>query len=514
MNANEIVMLPIGMLAHHPDNPRKDLGDLTELTESIRQRGIMQNLTVVFEAGHTMSNAEWTAACDQYNLSPTEELRKMLNAKKIPDRYLVVIGNRRFEAAKGAGLEELPCVVSDMDHKTQVATMLAENMQRQDLTVYEQAQGFQMMMDLGFTEQEIGQKTGFSRKTVKDRLKLTKLDQAQLRSAVGNGATLIEMVEVTKIQSKEAQKEVLEAAGTDDFREKLMDALWNQEYEINKGRLVPVLQAMGLKELSDKERWSSNWIACWNDDFKLDGTEEDLRKAVGKVQADHPGSAVGYVLHEYGQSGEISFSYEKPKAEPMSAEEKTERQKAILKGKHRRLVMGYWEKAYELRKDFVKNYSVADGQSSTTLGKILIQYALSNCRDYGGKLTKVHEWNDAYVREVLGLPEEPEKRPGADEKAWRSEHFFTIWEQADGRNIPMVRIMMAWAVAGGVFWPDSPEHGLYNYDDGAYRADSGKANGVSELYDFLVGCGYRISEMEKQLLDGSHQCYRMEELDS
>ena len=100
-----IVWIPVYQLSHHPENPRKDLGDLTELTESIKQNGIMQNLTVVPEDGQK-------------------------------EQYLVVIGNRRMEAAKLAGLEALPCVISDMDHKTQISTMLMENMQRQDLTVY------------------------------------------------------------------------------------------------------------------------------------------------------------------------------------------------------------------------------------------------------------------------------------------------------------------------------------------------------------------------------------------
>ena len=100
---NEITMIPIGLLEHHPNNPRLELGDLTELAESIRARGIMQNLTVVPDI--------------------------------TTQKYLVVIGNRRLEAARIAGLAELPCHVSSMDEKEQMATMLMENMQRQDLTI-------------------------------------------------------------------------------------------------------------------------------------------------------------------------------------------------------------------------------------------------------------------------------------------------------------------------------------------------------------------------------------------
>ena len=120
---NEITMIPVDQLIHHPHNPRLDLGDLTELTESIRSQGVLQNLTVVPEAEF-----------------PGD------------DHYLVVIGNRRMEAAKLAGLAEVPCVISDMDFNTQIATMLTENMHRTDLTLYEQAQGIQMMMDLGLSQ--------------------------------------------------------------------------------------------------------------------------------------------------------------------------------------------------------------------------------------------------------------------------------------------------------------------------------------------------------------------------
>ena len=78
---NTIQMIAIDRLHPHPDNPRKDVGDVSELAASIRHSGVMQNLTVVpFGVG-----------------------------------YRVVIGHRRLAAAKEAGLTELPCMVSDMD---------------------------------------------------------------------------------------------------------------------------------------------------------------------------------------------------------------------------------------------------------------------------------------------------------------------------------------------------------------------------------------------------------------
>lgn len=118
----EIKYIPVSKLWRHPDNPRKDLGDVTELAESIKVNGVLQNLTVVPLIG---------------------EITKKWDGES----YRVIIGHRRLAAAKLAGLEELPCVVVEMSEREQLSTMLTENMQRSDLTVYEQAQGFQMSYD-------------------------------------------------------------------------------------------------------------------------------------------------------------------------------------------------------------------------------------------------------------------------------------------------------------------------------------------------------------------------------
>lgn len=76
----QIINIPINRLFPHPDNPRKDLGDLSELSASIKASGILQNLTVVPDEPDT------------------------------PDTdYTIIIGHRRYAAAKIAGLTELPC---------------------------------------------------------------------------------------------------------------------------------------------------------------------------------------------------------------------------------------------------------------------------------------------------------------------------------------------------------------------------------------------------------------------
>lgn len=150
-----VVNMPVECLVPHPQNPRKDLGDLEELTASIKENGIYQNLTVI-----PVNEAV-----------PGEE-----------PKYMVVIGHRRLEAAKRAGLKEVPCaIVRDLSETRQLQIMLLENMQRSDLTVYEQAQGFQQLLDFGMDIEDISQQSGFSKSTIRRRLEIAKLDQNKLK---------------------------------------------------------------------------------------------------------------------------------------------------------------------------------------------------------------------------------------------------------------------------------------------------------------------------------------------
>ena len=76
----------------------------------------------------------------------------------------------------------MPCRIAEgLSRKEQLSIMLEENMQRSDLTIYEQAQGFQLMLDLGDTEEQIAEKTGFSKTTIRRRLNIAKLNQDELK---------------------------------------------------------------------------------------------------------------------------------------------------------------------------------------------------------------------------------------------------------------------------------------------------------------------------------------------
>ena len=227
-DTGSLVLLPVDKLLTHPDNPRKDLGDLQELADSIKANGVLQNLTVV---SLESESAEWSALSQQYQEHPTEEVRNLMNRitanqpKDCEGLFRVVIGHRRLAAAKLAGLAEVPCVISNMDYREQVRTMLMENIQRADLTVYEQAQGFQMMLDLGDTVEAIAKKAGFSQSTVRRRVKLLELDQQKFKASVERGAMLQDYAELEKIEDPELKNKVLDAIGTNNFRMTLKNAI-------------------------------------------------------------------------------------------------------------------------------------------------------------------------------------------------------------------------------------------------------------------------------------------------
>ena len=105
----------ISKLHPHEDNPRKEIGNITELTESVKKNGILQNLVIVPATGYRHGE------------------------------FWILAGARRFEAAKTAGLKTVPCEVRDnLSRAEQIEIMLSENMQRHELTFLEETQGVQM----------------------------------------------------------------------------------------------------------------------------------------------------------------------------------------------------------------------------------------------------------------------------------------------------------------------------------------------------------------------------------
>jgi ParB family transcriptional regulator, chromosome partitioning protein len=135
-------LIPIDKLDPNPDQPRTEIGDLTDLTASISEKGVLEPLLV----------------------------------KPMLGRWMIIAGERRWRAATAAGLTELPCIEMDVDESAVAEIALIENMQRKDLTPWEEADGLRALCErFGYTHEDVARKVGKSRSTVTEALSIASL---------------------------------------------------------------------------------------------------------------------------------------------------------------------------------------------------------------------------------------------------------------------------------------------------------------------------------------------------
>ena len=132
-------LIPVEDIEPNPDQPRQALGDLAELAASIREKGILEPLLV----------------------------------RKVGGRFEIIAGERRYRAAVEAGLSELPCVVRETSDAEMMELALVENLQRKDLTPFEEADGFKVLAEkYGYTHEAMAEKLGKSRSSITESLSL------------------------------------------------------------------------------------------------------------------------------------------------------------------------------------------------------------------------------------------------------------------------------------------------------------------------------------------------------
>lgn len=257
--------IEISKLRVHPKNVRKTYANIDELADSVKAQGILQNLTVV--------------------KNPEEE-----------GTYWVVIGNRRLTAAIKAGLKTAPCQVVEMDEKDQAATMLLENMQRSDLTIYEQAQGIQMVLDLGETEDSLAEKTGFSKSTIRHRSNIAKLNQKVLQEKEqdeGFQLTLKDLYELEKIPDIKTRDKILkEAVDSNNLASRAKSCVEEMKRKENEKKIKALLKKAGIKAApkgTENEMYTNKWETVKTFDLskeppkKLDFKDEDTEKLLWLV---------------------------------------------------------------------------------------------------------------------------------------------------------------------------------------------------------------------------------------
>ena len=138
-------MVPIELLDPNPHQPRQVMGDLSELIASIAEKGIIEPLVV----------------------------------RQRGERYQIVAGERRYQASVRAGLRDLPVVIRDVDDTEVIELALIENLQRKDLTPFEEAEALQGLAEkCNYTHEELAQKIGRSRTSITESLSLATMPEA------------------------------------------------------------------------------------------------------------------------------------------------------------------------------------------------------------------------------------------------------------------------------------------------------------------------------------------------
>jgi ParB family chromosome partitioning protein len=179
-------MLPLAAIEPNAEQPRTQLGNIEELAASIREKGVLEPILV-----------------------------RALGA----NRYQIISGERRYRAATLAGLDEIPAIELDVDDKEQVEIALIENIQRKDLTAFEEAEGFFVLQQkFGYTHEKIAQVIGKSRTTITETLSINEIPdriRAMCREAgISNKSVL---VQVARAGSEEAMEQFVRAVAAGEL---------------------------------------------------------------------------------------------------------------------------------------------------------------------------------------------------------------------------------------------------------------------------------------------------------
>lgn len=431
---SKLQMIPTDKLHPHPDNPRKVIGDVSELAESIKANGILQNLTVV------PNDDNW-------------------------DDFTVIIGHRRLAAAKQAGLTELPCAVVEMTEKEQLSTMLTENMQRSDLTVYEEAKGCQLLLDLGDTVAEVAKKTGFSESKIRRRVKLCELDEESFKESQLRQPTLADYERLNQIKNIEVRNELLKSIGTNNFDNLLYSAVKKQETDEEKEKIEKLCLEHGMIKAQKHDEIPSN--------YEFTGFFA-LKDLIGKDFAD---GRKKYFYFGYGSNIYI-YAEAFEKQEKNDAEEekrKLEEQRWYELVEHAEEID---KRCEALRIGFMLDTNFNDSSKKQELVKFIVAQVAA------GASRNVHRFSEVV-----------ENQDAENIDSYINEH----WDDNSGRML----MATAYALCQRTF-----EKLSFIYVEYSRKTISRKNSpDLNKFYALLCKLGYVMSDEEIQLRDGTHPIF-------
>ncbi len=210
-------MVPLAAIEADPHQPRAALGNLDELTASIRDRGVLEPILIRPRPGSR----------------PDSDVR-----------YRIISGERRFTAAAEAGLYEIPAIEMDVSEDEALEIALVENLQRKDLTPFEEAQGFQALKERhDYTHERIATAVGRSRTMVTESLQLLQMPRRAREAA-----------QALDVQSRSVLLEVLRAASDEDEMISLLEQVSDQRLTRDDLRNESKRRAAGRKASRERRK--------------------------------------------------------------------------------------------------------------------------------------------------------------------------------------------------------------------------------------------------------------------
>ena len=174
----KILQVPIEDIIPNRFQPRLAFDDasLKDLAASIKQHGIIQPLVL----------------------------------RRINDKYEIIAGERRYKAAKMAGLAAVPAIISNLSDSASAEVAIVENVQRKDLSAIEEARSYQILLDKGYmTQEELAKKMGLSQSAISNKLRLLTLDESVQDAVIKEQISERHARSLLKIKNKDMQKQLL-----------------------------------------------------------------------------------------------------------------------------------------------------------------------------------------------------------------------------------------------------------------------------------------------------------------
>lgn len=252
-------IIPTGQIQPNPEQPRVEIGDLTDLVASVKEKGVLEPLLVK------------------------------------PDRqtgtWMIIAGERRWRAANLAGLKEVPCIELDIDEKSIAEIALIENLQRKDLTVWEEADGLKSLgTRFDYTHEEIAKKISKSRTTVTELLTIAGLpDSIREKCQLSNINAKSVLLEIARQFDERAMHKFLDTIQNKKFsREEIRQSARPHLKENNQSRGTQT--GINKNKSRDAEK-NKTTFHYHSDSFSLEikfanldeYQDEDVNKALSEV---------------------------------------------------------------------------------------------------------------------------------------------------------------------------------------------------------------------------------------